>query len=442
MNIRKISIALSTALAVSPLSAEDLLGGNDFSFDSTAIEVKQAHWTDGFKTTLEHSHTQIPGDINREQSSLRLEYEGNLAEGWYLKLDSRYRHFWSEDDFAQNRESAKGNNSYGINKWHSAWVQYSRGACTATLGRQTLIWGTVEGTFVTDIISPFDYTEQLLTDYATVRLPQDALIAECFVGDSQIQAFYTPQARTDVFQHHHWLLEIAPGLPPVDMDSVEPEEEAGLRYQWQGSGYDISLMYARLYDNTATPVFYGPPLSGSGSLVTLPAAAIGGNPDFEFRPELARFDMFGMASSYAVGRLLLKAELAHRDRQLLPITGEHTERLDAAVGFEFTTASNHLFNAGLWATHFSNDQADSENIQVLTVGWRKTYLNDNLVASLLGNWSSSPRFYGLTLLGEYQWNDYWSSALALSFADLSKLDTPLPILPAEEAVTLSVKYEF
>ncbi|MFT5603993.1 MAG: hypothetical protein ACI9G5_000946 [Paracoccaceae bacterium] len=42
--------------------------------------------------------------------------------------------------------------------------QNSKNSCTTTVGRKTLIWGTVEGTFVTDIVTPFDYTEQLLTD--------------------------------------------------------------------------------------------------------------------------------------------------------------------------------------------------------------------------------------------------------------------------------------
>ncbi|WP_372810325.1 hypothetical protein [Litorivivens sp.] len=423
-------------------NAEDFLGSDDFAFDSSAIEVSEPHWTDGFKTALEHAHTQIPGDPNRSQSSVQLIYEGNLAEGWYLKLDTRYRYFWEDDDLAERRGGA-----YGKNKWQRAWLQYSKGSCTATAGRQTLIWGAVEGTFVTDIVTPFDYTEQLLTDYGNVRLPQDMLVAECFLPAGQLQAFYTPEARTDVYQHHRLVFDVAPGFPPVDL-SVEPDEEWGLRYKLHGSRVDWSFMYARLYDNTPTPVYFGPDFSGNNSAnpitaLLIPAfVAINGMPDFGIRPELARFDLVGMATSIALGRLLLKAEVAHRDNQLLPISGATSERIDAAVGFEYTTSGNHLFNAGVWGMHLSNDAAEDDDIQVVSVGWRKTYLNDDLVMSLLGNWASSPRFGMVTVLAEYRWNDFWKTSLALSVADLSELDTPLPIIPAEESATVSITYEF
>lgn len=439
-----IVLSLTGSLFIARASAtEDFLSGDGFAFDSSEIEVSEPHWSDGFKTALEHSHTQIPGDPNRSQSSIQLVYEGNLAEGWYLKLDTRYRYFYKDDDLAENRGGA-----YGINKWQRAWLQYSKGSCTATAGRQTLIWGTVEGTFVTDIVTPFDYTEQLLTDYGNVRLPQDMLVGECFLRVGQLQAFYTPEARTDIFQHHRLTVEFTPGFPPADL-SIDAEEEWGLRYKWHGSKVDLSVMAARLYDNTVTPVYYGPPMdsnnSGDSPLVALlgPAIlAVAGTPDFGLRPELARFDLVGMATSIALGRLLLKAEVAYRDHQLVPITGEHTERIDAAFGLEYTTSGNHLFNAGIWGTHFSNDSAGDDDTQIFTVGWRKTWLNDDLTMSLLGNWSSSPRFAGATILAEYQWNDYWNTALALSVADLSKLEIDLPILPAEESATLSIKYEF
>lgn len=438
MHNKTAPFVLALLVSTLPAQAQDFLGGDDFAFDSSAIEVSESHWTDGFKTTLEHSHTQVPGDPNRQQSSARLEYEGNLAEGWYLKLDTRYRYFYADDDLAENRGGA-----YGKNKWQRAWLQYSRGSCTATAGRQTLIWGTVEGTFVTDIVTPFDYTEQLLTDFGNVRLAQDMLVGDCFVGSHQFQVFYTPDARTDIFQHHRLTFQLAPGFPEEDL-SVDAEEEWGFRYKVTGSGFDLSLMAARLFDNTPT-VVVDLPSSPNDPLSTLLApflAGIAPRPDIPVESKLARFNLLGMASSVAIGRLLFKFEAAHRDRQLIQISGEETERYDAALGFEYTTSGNHMFNGGIWGTHFKNDNVDTRDTQVLTLGWRKTYLNDNLIMSLLGNWSSEPRFGALTVLAEYQWNDYWNTALALSVADLDELEMDIPIIPAEEAATVSIKYEF
>ncbi|MBD2859533.1 hypothetical protein IB286_11005 [Spongiibacter sp. KMU-158] len=416
MNTYKTTLLVAAlALQSSVITAEDFLGGGDFDFDSSEIETQAPHWTDGFKTTLAHNHTQVPGDINREQSSLQIEFERNLAEGWYLQLDSRYRYFWHEDDFAENRGDA-----YHNIKWQRASIQYSQGACTATLGRQGLIWGSVEGTFVTDIVTPFDYTEQLLTDYGTVRLHQDMLVGECFSGKAQLQAFYTPEAKNDIYQHHPLQITLAPGAPPLTLDA-DPDEEFGLRFKWHGSGFDLSLMAARLFDNTPTPVFLGP-TSG-------------------FEAQLAQFNMLGAASSVAVGRLLIKAEAAYRSQQITPISGDKDSRADVALGFEFTTRTNHMLNGGIWAARFQDQQAKQQDFEVLTVGWRKTYLNDDLTMSLLGNRSSEPKFSMVTVLADYQWNDYLSTSFALTLADLNST-TPIPIAPAEESATLSIKYEF
>ena len=211
-----------------------------------------------------------------------------------------------------------------------------------------------------------------------------------------------------------------------------------MRFKWQGTGYDLSLMAARLYDNTPSLIITSSeestPPGGIGNIV-LP-------PEFSAEAQLAQFNLIGLASSVAMGRLLIKSELAYRNRQITPSTGDFGARYDAAVGLEFTTFNNHMLNAGIWLARFEDENAKAQEFEVVTVGWRKTYLNDDLAMSLLGNHSSEPEFSMLTVLAEYQWNDYLSTDLALSIADLDKLNTPLPIAPAEESVTLGIKYEF
>jgi hypothetical protein len=436
--IHKFAILILIFFSVSP-NADDLLADDDFTFNSAAIEMNKGHWTDGIKMALEHSHTQILGETSREQSSLGIVYEGNIADGWYLNIDTRYRYFWNEDDLAENR-----NGSYGKNKWQRAWLQYSRGACSATVGRQTLIWGTIEGTFVTDIVTPFDYTEQLLTDYGSVRLAQGMLVGECFSTNSQLQAFYIPNSRTDIYQHHPLFIETVPGLAPANFD-IDPKNEWGVRYKWLGNGYDVSILYAKLFDNTPTPMLNRDPNSAISPLDIVNGTLNNERPipeGVKVEPALAHFDLVGLSSAMAVGRVLYKLELAYRSEQLISFSDTTTERFDAAVGFEYTTNSNHIINAGLWGIHLKSREATRNNTQILRVGWRKPFLRDNLVMSLLGNWVSAPRLSTLTLLGDYQWNDYWSLLFAVTAADLSEVGQNNPIVAAEESATLSIKYEF
>ena len=63
------------------------------------------------------------------------------------------------------------------------------------------------------------------------------LVSECFAGRGQLQVFYTPEAETDLYQHHPLQVTLAPGLPPVLLEA-DADEEWGMRFQWQGSGYD------------------------------------------------------------------------------------------------------------------------------------------------------------------------------------------------------------
>ncbi|MEX1665269.1 DUF1302 family protein [Zhongshania arctica] len=393
----------------------DLLGGDDFLFNSSEIDSVESHWSDGLKTTLEHSHTETTEATREQRSHLRLEFETGFAGGWFIRLDTRYRYFWSEDRLAENR----GN--YGKNEWQNAWLQYSHNSCAAKVGRQTLIWGTVEGTFVTDIITPFDYTEQLLTDFGNVREPQDMLVGDCFFGADQVQVFFTPEAKTDVLQHEPLALSLAPGAPPISLD-VDAGQEWGLRYKWSREGYDISAMYARLFSNTPTLVM------AQGA--QLPTA------------ELSEFDMYGLGVSIARGRLLIKGEAAFKTEQLVSLSNETTDQIDVALGFEYTTQDNHAVSAGLWSRYQDNDVVEHQQIGGATLSWRKPYLNDNLIMSLLGNWASEPRFLSLTIFAEYQWDDYWSSSLALGTASLSKAAQTIPFLTTDDYVTAGIKYEF
>lgn len=393
---------------------EDLLDDGGLVFDGDTIDSPPTGILDGLKTTLDHRHERVPGDISREQTSLRFEYENAFSEGWFMRLDTRYRYFWRQDELARQRGER-----YGRTKWQRAWVQYSRGSCAYKAGRQTLIWSDVEGTFVNDVITPFDYTEQLLTDYGNVRLAQDMVVTDCFVGNHKLQWFITPQAETSVYQHERLIVTLQPGTPPIDM-GVDADEEWGFRYQWRGEGYDVSLMYARLYPNDPQLVLRE------------------GRPVARITP----FDMLGVGASLAIGRVLLKAEAAWKNDQTIALTDDESNRVDVALGIEYTTTGNHFFNAGLQVTHFDSAQVDPRDVQLMTVGWRKSWLNDVVTMSLLGNCASSPRFASVTVLAEYQWTDYWNVSLALGLADVDEQTLFTSVLPYEKSATLGVKYEF
>ncbi|MEE8057187.1 MAG: hypothetical protein V3T17_05055 [Pseudomonadales bacterium] len=408
---RYITSLLLIALMLNANAADDLLLEDDYTVEQEVFfqQGKQQHqqqqknnWRDGFKYTLEYSHTVTDEGTLLQRSMARLEYEYAVAEGWYTHLDGKLSRFWSNDRQAQQRDQA-----YSDFKEQQAWVQYSQGACAHKLGKQQLIWGEVEGTFAVDIVTPFDYTEQLLTDFNNIRLSQTMLQSECYFKRIQTQLFYLPKARTDRFSHE-----------PGDIAWSTGSEWGGrIKYNWPGA--DVSLMYARLYNNTPVPTLQN----------TILQLAV------------ENFDFLGLSSSIARGRLLMKFDLAYKQKQLVALSNNTTDRLDFAAGLEYVTSNNHNINAGVWLIRELDNTEFNESI-TLTMGWRKTYWNDNLSMSLLAYVVDEPELASLTIQAQYKWNDYWTISSAIGIADISDEVANSPLAQPEQSLTLSIKYAF
>jgi len=418
--VRNCSFAfLAGFLLVSPLRAteaeEDLLGDEDLSFYDESNEMEK-HWSDDFKVTLGQSQMQIQGGIHTQRSVVRLEFEKGFSEGWYAKIDGKYRRFWEEDQLATQR-----GNTYSYGQVQQAWLQYSNGACVAKAGRQTLIWGEVEGTFAVDIVTPFDYTEQLLTDYSNIRLAQDLILTECYFGSIQTQVFYVSDAKTDLFRHsdNQFPVFIAPGAPPLDMNvDDDAGQEWGGRLKWVLRSYDLSFMIARLYENSPT-------------LVSGPSGP---------EAEIAFFNLYGISSSLAYGRLLLKLDSGYKTDQLIAVSENTSDRYDLALGFEYTNASNHNFNGGVWRVGYTESGAP-EPSDILTFGWSKTCLNEDLALSLLTNWASEPSMRSATINADYQWDDFWNISMAIGVADNDDSLDGTALYRPDRSLTFAIKYE-
>lgn len=297
------------------LLEDDLLGDETILFEPPRFSEPDS-WFDDIRTTFQQTHSQgHHAEISR--SELRLEYESAPWQGAYVRLDNKYRYFWHDDALARQQ-----NGAYGSNKLQQASLQLSHKQCAVTLGRQRLFWGVVEGTFAVDVVSPFDYTEQLLTDYANVRLSQDMLIVDCFASDSQLQVFYQPDARLDAFRHkNNQLFELLE-------DRLHDEWGVGFSQRWPG--VDLTLMYAYLYGNTPVVVADSGVITG-------------------FSLDVPRYHFFGFSSAWAVGRLLVELDVSYKTDQLEAYSDHNKDRTEGAFGLEYTTAANHHFNAGAMA---------------------------------------------------------------------------------------------
>jgi hypothetical protein len=201
-----MAASLSTALntQAEDLLVEDFLGEDEWSVESDESDSLDSDMDSepesGLRSWLKPLSTQlsyiqdIDDDSNThlKRGSVKLNYEKYLAQGLYLSLDWKLTHFLEDDRQAVNQNMIPKAASHS--KWQQAWLQYSQGDCVGKLGRQSLVWGQVDGTFAVDVINPFDLTEPLLTDFSDVKRGQDMLRLDCYVNKNSWQVFYSPKA--------------------------------------------------------------------------------------------------------------------------------------------------------------------------------------------------------------------------------------------------------
>jgi hypothetical protein len=339
----------------------------------------------------------------------------------FLKLDLQYTYYHQKDDLVLSPDSIQ--HALKIN---DAWFQYTQDACNAKAGRQKLFWGAVEGSYALDVLMPLDLTEPLLTDFSLIRRSQDMAVFTCFMQGYQVELFFTPQA----------LLDQSTIRQAKTLQTLENklDNEWGGRITKHFAGLDVGLYVARVYENTPETVIDFNTLSVAGY-------------------QLDQFDLYGFSVVYAIDRLLLEADFSYQKEIKRIALGEQNTsdtlkyRSEAALGFEYTTESNHQLSAGAWFFSYLSplDTEQEIHAQMWNINWSKQYWNDDLTLSALGLWQKQPDVAQLTVMADYLWDDQWSSALALSYkAPSSAASHDVGYLTIQQgwSVNLGVEYQF
>ena len=362
-------------------------------------------WWHTVKTTLQHDITKARGNDGIERSKIQFDYEDSLHSDLYFKMQTNYRYFSDRDEQAIDKGE-----SYGRSKVQQFWLQYSQDQCAYTLGRQTLAWGEVDGTFAVDVLTPFDFTEQLFTDYNDLRVAQDMLLIDCYLTQKQVQFFYIPTPKTNVISHSASNISV----------NASGWEEFGMRLKLTYPGVDLSIMLAQLYWNMPG---YIPSVN---------------NDDFQFEPQ--KFDFAGLSASFARGRLLYKGDLAYKSNQVDVLSSEKSSTAELALGIEYTTLNNQKLNSGYWQIE-SLGSVENDHPGVFTLGWSQQYFHDELAMSLLGNIYQQPDYQNITFLGVYKITDIYTFSGAVSVANINEEDKALAGGLADRAVSFSFKAE-
>lgn len=278
---------------------------------------------------------------------------------------------------------------------------YLRGSLTDKLdlkfGRQIVVWGKSDNIRITDVLNPLDLREPGMTDIEDLRLPLFMTRLDYYFSNLSLSAHLIHEHRSHklpVFGSSYYYLPFA--LPDDDDPSWKLKNtELALALAGTFSGFDISLYFADIYDDT-------PYLNANNERLH------------------EQILMTGLAANKARGNLLYKTEAAFFDGIRLSAYNQagtlvnnshHYSRLDYLVGVEYSGFKNTSLSfevADRWFVDFDNDAKKSgkeeHNVEYAIRGSR-TFLNEifeiSALASLYGTKADDGGFVRVNATYDY-----------------------------------------
>lgn len=115
----------------------------------------------GFVDTYHAVRSNSSNDIMSSRSRVRIEMSSTQGNSYFFtSINAIHNNVVKDNTTIELRE---------------AFLKYTGDHINLNVGRQIIIWGVSDGLRVTDIISPFDYSEFLARDYDDIRMPVNAI---------------------------------------------------------------------------------------------------------------------------------------------------------------------------------------------------------------------------------------------------------------------------
>ena len=202
---------------------------------------------------------------------------------------------------------------------------YIQGSITDRLdtkiGRQIVVWGTLDNLRVTDVLNPLDLRQPGLTDIDDLRLPVTMAKFDYYVGNWDLSIMGIPEVRFSklpVFGSDFYPFP-APRPPAGDPEEGFEDMQFAAAMIGVFSGWDIGIYWANTYSDQAYAESAVPGAPGPLALN---------------RP---RTHMLGTAANVAMGNWLVKGEAAgFNGLRYTNTPGVEYTRLDIGGGVEYS----------------------------------------------------------------------------------------------------------
>lgn len=279
---------------------------------------------------------------------LRQEFETLFGGNYFFRFDGKLAFIPRTD----HRADARDEDPFLRPRLRELYLQAGYDDFSIKLGNQIIVWGKADTAAITDVVSPRDLSEFIFLDLEDSRFGQFTLSVDIYRGIGNAFFFITPYPDTDENPDDGTRYDRKlPGLDLFTIREVEPEFgdlEYGIRLDRDLSRTEVSLMAGRFYANS--PVYHS-----SGEYEDTSPILIEDYPVYT---------MVGTAATYAMESILLKFELAYKNR--FPLQGIDSENaytrtesalLDVAAGLEYNANGRYLMTLEISNRHILGDLA-------------------------------------------------------------------------------------
>lgn len=285
-----------------------------------------------------------------------------------------------------------------------------------TLGRQIVVWGKSDNIRVTDVLNPLDIREYGYADMEDIRLPVAMVRFDLSFQRLNLSAMILPEIRfneSSPFGSDYYPFETPPPNEDIPADRLSNAEYA-LAVNGYFSGWDLSLYYADIYNDTAH----------------LELAPLTSQPVLKH----ARLTMLGSSVNAAHGDWIFKCEGAiFSGIHYFNVADHSFSRTDVLVGFDYSGLSDTtltLESAYRRIARFRSvigktpDNAEKNLLETI-LRFHRTWLNDTLSMTCLATWFGEKAEKGAyyRVSGEYGLSD--NLEISLGIICYRKGDLPL-----------------
>ncbi len=427
----KIVYFFVAAMLANVIQADDSLDELDFDIDDLTISLVEESkpWRLAFAWQNGADLNALDNTTTHRFDS-RLNWEQLLFKDYFFKLDGKAIVRLPGDDNQSGQSSIELDG-----RLRELYLQNSDEFWTLTAGFQILTLGEMDAVQVSDMFSPWDYSEFALTAPEDARLGQLMVNAQWYSGSSRWQLVYSPWPLSNRYPggNADTLIQRLLGAQTVEVEDNQPKpfRDYEFLFKWQETieGSDVTLTYANLLSND--------PLFQRVSEQDAPVA--------RFETDYFRFDVFAASANVSAGNFLWKLETAYKkNMQYQAVSVLKSDAWDFSLGVDYDansawSLSVEMLNQRLLTVKGQLKGFKKDNTRWLA-RWRKDWLHETLSTVLFVSYQWQYGDSIASMAFDYAVDDAWKVSLVGSVFNSTDSASPAQLTKDWDQLVLRVSY--